>query len=258
MTFKDPIDVYNRKLFSQMTKDELLKETKKVISKLNRRITKLKKSGLSDYSKSYGRIKNYLISEYGTEKFSSKQLKNASFEERVNFLVNLKHFEKYKITPTDVKKQIKGEKEKIKERTGIELKEEQIMSLHKAMQKFREYSLSSGIVNYIDSETIRQFFTDHIEMSQNQINNFIEELDKFDKGVRDPIYIIDFIDNYDPSYNGSVRYTNSGIAYDPVDFVVYDEWHNKTNYTIDDQTEILYDEMGGMYTYNQNGELEKI
>ena len=163
MKFELPADVLNRKKYSQMTKGDIIKETKLSIQKLNRRIARLEKTGFAEYSKSLTRLQDYLKEEYGTKRFSSKHLINASFEERVKFLTQLKHFEGYHLLVSDVKEQIKNEIQTIHDRTEYTLTDKQLLTLNKAMKEYRKAVGSSEISKYLDSDTARKVFTNYIK-----------------------------------------------------------------------------------------------
>lgn len=255
---KLPQDILNRKEFAQMTKGELINLTKQSIQKLNRRIASLEKSGLADYSKSLTRIRTYLKEELGTTRFSSKHLMNASFNERVDFLVRLKHFEKYKLTQKDIKEQINQELERIHSRSELSLNKRQLLTLNKAMEKYREKSGTSEISNYIDSDTIREFFTDRIDdLNQTEIGYFLDDLEEYINNGG-TVYVKDFIDYYNPAYRAPVLTTANGIPYNFVTEKMLDEYGNETEYTIDPVTESLYSENGGQYRINEFGEIIEV
>lgn len=253
-----PQDILNRKEFTQMSKSELIKLTKQSIQKLNRRIASLEKSGLADYSKSLTRIRTYLKEELGTTRFSSKHLMNASFNERVDFLVRLKHFEKYKLTRKDVETQIKQELETIHSRSELSLNSEQLLTLNKAMEKYREKSGTSEISNYIDSDAIRQFFSDHVDgLNQTEIEYFLDDLEEYINSGG-PVYVKDFVDYYNPTYRAPVLTTANGIPYNFVTEKMLDEYGNETEYTIDPVTEALYSDNGVQYRINEFGEIIEV
>lgn len=257
MEFREPKDVINRKLFEKLTPEQLSEEINKSVKKLNARMRRIEASGYSGASHSYGRMVNYLRSETGTKRFSSKQTKNQSFTANVETLVQLKHFEEYKIGVKDIKKQISGEIKTIKERTGVELTEKQLLTVNKAMQSYREYSMKSTIADLLPSDSIRSFFTEYNDMTQSDVNHFVTELEKFSTGEYNRLELPTFIDKYDPNYGGAVDFTGSGIAFDPTTNQIYDEWHNKTDAYIDVSTEeVLIN--GVKYRYNEQGELYEV
>ncbi|MBR5786925.1 MAG: hypothetical protein IKY41_09550 [Clostridia bacterium] len=260
MIFESPSDTINRKLYTQMTKSEIIKETKSTIQKLNRRIARLEKSGLADYSKSLTRMRNYLKEEFGTKRFSSKHLINASFEERVNFLTQIKHFESYHIMVGDVKKQIANELETIRHRTEISLTQDQLLILNKAMEKYRTVVGNSELSNYIDSNQVREILTDYTmqKFSQEEMNNFFDDLQNFLQSDHSE-YIRDFLHDYDPNYRAPVSYTDvNGLPYNSVTYHLFDEWHEETQYEVDPATESLYDNNGRMFIIDDNGEMVEI
>ena len=231
---KEPLDVYNRKKFRNMDKKDLNKIIKQKIQKLNRRLASLRESGLADYSYTYKDLEKRLINEYNSLNFSSAHLRNASKEERVEYAVFLSHVETYKMTRKDILEQIKIDRERFKERSGRDLTDEQMRTLYKVMDMWHDYGGSNIIMEIIPSEQIREFFADHIDMTQADLDLFISEIDKFATGERNNLDLPLFLEYYDPQYGGAVKFLPDGSAFDPVDMTLYDEWREHTDETIYD------------------------
>lgn len=256
--FKEPKDTIRRKMYKDFSEKEVTQALKNAILKMNRRMTKLEKSGLAEYSNSYTRIKSFLKSELKSNRFSSKMFAKSSLEERKELLVRIKHFEDYQISPTDVRQQILGEIEQLKNKTGVEVTESEYVTIRNGMKRWREYIGHSNLAEVFTSDEARIIFTEKSFKSDYSVKRFISQLKKFDTGEYDEIDFPLFMDYYNTTYNAPI-YEENGIAYNPLNNDFYDtiRHQRKTGWKYDPDTNTIYDGKGGMYIY-ENGQLKEI
>lgn len=262
MKYKEPKDIINRNAALKMTDKELTKAIKRTVEKLNRRLTSLEKSGLHRVSASYDIVMNYIKSELGGKRFSSKKVQYASKQERAEFLTTLLHYESFGLTKTEVTKQLKSELQKLNEKMGgiipldekITLKE--LITIKDAMKLWREYIGHSNIADLMTSSEARQFFIMMRESTKKQVKQVFSELAKFNTGeYKREDYPI-FLDYYDASYGAPIT-SERGITYNPMNGVVYKN-HKPTEYIYDDTTHAIKDALFGLWFVNENGSWEEI
>lgn len=236
MKFKNPRDIINKKLFSTMTAKEVNKKIKNTISKLNRRLKTLEKSGYDKYSLSYQRIKEYLTSN-GSKYFSSKGV-GTDFETRVDFLTKLSHFETYKIGKKETISQLKDERRRINERYNVNISEEQLLTVKDAMRSWRLYIGTSTIYGQFTSDEARELFTENADITQPQVDRFISQLSLFDDGTYSPEDFVIFRENYNFDRGIPIR-TDNGVSYNPMNMRIYDNYYSETEYTYDDINDVV-------------------
>ncbi len=263
MNIKSPQDVINRKKAYTMSDKELTTAIKRSVEKLNRRLSSLERSGLHKASGSYDIVMNYLKSELGSKRFSSKKYAHSSFSERAEFLVVLKHYEEFELTKTGVTKQLNAELKKLNEKLGgilganfDKLKIKELLTLKDAMKMWREFIGHSNIADLMTSSEARQFFLMIRDSNKKQIKQVFKELEKFNTGeYKREDYPI-FMDYYNPIYGAPVT-TDRGIMYNPMNGVVYKNG-KPTSFIYEDTTHALKDGLFGLWFVNPDGSTEEI
>lgn len=269
MKLKTPKDVLNRNTALLMTPTELSKAIKNTVSKLNRRLTSLEKSGLAKHSYSYGRIMNVLNSDFGATRFSSKSVQYASHEERAKFLAVLQHYEQYGLTQKDIKKQLTEELANLNKAVkanispNLKLSMDELLTIKEAMRMWREKIETTNIGDLFNSKEARMFFTEKRVMTQTQLKKFITELRKFNpnkagESIYDPQDIDLFMSYYDTAYGKPVMKVHD-FFYNPVSGHVLNATTKKeTNAIYDPATNIYIDEHGNRYSYDSRGKKTKM
>lgn len=236
--FQNSIDVLNKLLLKTKTSKEITKEIKNTISSLNRKMKRLESSGYAKYSHSYDRIKDWLNSQ-GTQYFSSKSVARASEEQRIDFLVKLKHFNTYSIGVKDTKENLKREREHLNERYNTSVNEEQMLNIKNAMRMWREAMGRSNVADVFTSDEARELFTElYGNANEPQLDKFFTQLDRFNSEEYSREDFVLFRDYFD--FNLGIPITSANnIKFNPVNMRIYDNTYSETELTYDDINDVL-------------------
>lgn len=156
---KDPKDAIHRKAAEQMDDKKLNSEIRKLVSRLNSRLSALEKSGLHEESFSYERTINWLNQTFGSNRFSGS-ISSMTKQGKIQYYVHLQHFNRYHLTKT----QIQADKERFTKEfnkwAGTDFTTKEISEMYRALNKIlRDGSDEiTRLRELMGSDEIRDFF----------------------------------------------------------------------------------------------------
>lgn len=203
-----------------MKNKEVTSEISKIIKQLNRKMKNLESSGLYRYSKSYSKLLTYTNEQLESHYFSSKKFSNSSLKQRQDFLIKLYKMNQYEgLTKKSLVEHYNKSAEKLS--TGsLKLTASDIMAIDEKMGDWREFILSSNIADIFSSSEAREIFTQRTEMTQEQFNKFMKNLNKFNTGTYKKIDFDLFLRYYDYD-KGEVIAERNGIKFNPINGIIY-------------------------------------
>lgn len=230
-----PKDVVVRNQLRTMTDKEITKEMSKTISSLNKKLKQLEKGGYAGYNYSYSRIIEYAEKQLKSHYFSSKSVKNASREKRIEFLTMLKHYDRYMLNTKGTKKMLEAEAKRLSQRLSeknnapITISIDDLITLKNALKTYKEETGHLDLYHEFGSPEMQEYFGEHIDMSPSQIREFIDGLKQYDG---DKTAIILYKDYYDPNLGIPIK-TENNIDYNPITSKIYDSFYEETDYIYD-------------------------
>lgn len=192
----EPKDVIYRKAAEKMGDSKLNAEIRKLVKRLNSRLSALEKNGYSEESLSYQRIMKWLDSTNGTKRFSSAGLSGMSNKLKTDFYVKLQHFNRYHIKKSQIEEDKKRFTEQLNQFAGTSFTPQEVGELYRALNKIlRDGSDEvSRLRELMGSDEIRDFFLTRTLKADDITENFMEDLKNAIRTFADA-------DNYD--YEGS-------------------------------------------------------
>lgn len=222
MKTRTPEDVVRRNKIREMSRSEVKAEIAKSIKRLNTKMRNLESSGYDRYSGSYARLRD-INEKTGTHYFSSSHMAKASLKERKEYLYRLQTYETYKgMTETSVKESLKKTAEKLS-KGDLQLSEADIMRINDYMGEWREFIMHSNIAELMDSNEVRNIFTDNREISRQDFDKFMKELEKFNTGTYRKEDFDVFLKSYDYKQGRPIAHTPEGVAYNPMNGRIYND-----------------------------------
>lgn len=252
----EAMDVINRRALSQLSDKEISKEMKNTISSLNRKMKRLEKSGLAEYNYSYKRLTDYTEASLKKHYFSSKSVTNAGRQQRIEFLVALKHYNTYMLNAKDTKKMLQQEASRLSNAINQNLKEGEkpinlsvsdLLAVKDALEIYKYEVGHTNLFKEWGSPELQTFFAENVGMSYSQIMSFINGLKELDT-KEGRLNIKPYIDNYDRTLGIAIK-RDGVIEYNPITNKLYDSLYGETNYTYNANGQIL-DKDGNIVDYD--------
>lgn len=236
----EPRDIINRNKALEMTNTQLKKEINRLVSKLNKRITSLEKSGLSEESRAYYWITDFSRKTFGQPRLKSST-KNLGKKQMAKYYSQLKHLETYHL----LKSQIETDRERLRNQINLSGKynftDEDMRAIGRAMNmatRLGSEPLNARLRDLMGSNEIREMFLEKRMSPDDITENFVEDLKEELKKLpvdnqRDAEMSKSrlklFLDNYDPSIRRPiVRMPDSDTYFDPTTDEIIDPYTGET------------------------------
>ena len=251
----EAMDVINRRALSQLSDKEISKEMKNTISSLNRKMKRLEKSGLAEYNYSYKRLTDFTESSLKSHYFTSKSVTHAGRQQRIEFLVALKHYNSYMLNAKDTKKMLQQEASRLSNTINQNLREGEkpinlsvsdLFAIKDALEIYKEEVGYTNLFKEWGSPELQTFFAENVGMSNSQIMNFITGLKELDT-EEGRLNIKTYIDNYDKNLGIAIK-RDGDIEYNPITNKLYDSLYGETDYDYREGGQI-FDKDGNMIDY---------
>lgn len=192
----EPKDIIYRKAAEKMSDSKLNAEIKKLVKRLNSRLSALEKNGYSELSKSYGDVIKYLDFTTGTKRFSSAGLGGMSLKTKADYYSKLQHYSRFHLTKTQIEQDEERFVKQLNKFSGTNFTKDEVREMYRALNKIlRDGSDEiSRLRELMGSDEIRDFFITRTLKAEDITENFMEDL----KGA---IRTFAEADNYD--YEGA-------------------------------------------------------
>ena len=258
----EPKDVEIRNSLLSMTDKSLMKDINRLVKKLNTRLGRLEKSGLSKYTPAYYRVLKWIKKNTPSknETFTTGFLKSKSLKEKANYLTMLYHFENYKLTITDAKSIRENLRKSLKENLGREATYEEVDRVGDIMAIIYrdESNISDKFAEIFNSRDSREWATEHIDMTKEQAEQFLKDFDDYyHYGLENGLTsqdLKDFIDNYESDDN-KTYYDINGVKIDKDTGLLINNTTEELieGYYYDATSENIFDEQGNKLNVDDNG-----
>lgn len=226
---KEPKDAIYRKAAEQMDDKKLKKEIRKLVGRLNSRLSALEKSGLHEESFSYDRTIKWLNQTFGSNRFSWS-ISSMTKQGKVQYYVHLQHFNRFHLTKTQVQEDKERFTKEFNKWAGTNFTSKEISEMYRAMNKIlhdgsdeisrlRELMGSDEIRDFFVTKTLRpeQITDDFMDDLKDAIRTFAEQDNADFEGTQ----LRFFFEYYDPTLRRA-------IVQDPITEQYYDlvtnEW----------------------------------
>lgn len=174
---KEPKDVIHRKAAEQMDDKKLNNEIRKLVSRLNSRLSALEKSGLNEESFSYKDTIKWLNQTFGTNRFSGS-ISTMSKQSKSNYYARLQHFNRFHLTKTQIQEDKERFTKELNEWAGTNFTTQEISEIYRAMNKIlRDGSDEiSRLRELMGSDEIRDFFITKTLKPDDITDEFMDDL----------------------------------------------------------------------------------
>lgn len=237
----EPKDVILRHSLSHLSDKEITKQIKNNIQNINRKLKRLEKSGLSEYNYSYKRIKDFTQSILKSNYFSSKTLRNAGREQRMEFLVLLKHYNTNMLNAKETKKMLEKQADELTKRisdtSDVKLDYKDIMTLYDRLDYYKEVMSNTEVYKEFGSPEMLEYFAVHLNYSDDSFKMFIESATNPDMKNED---FLTLRETFDWNLGVPIEYDKTtGAAYNPITNKMYDSYYDETDYEMSQNGTIL-------------------
>ena len=174
----EPKDVIYRKAAEKMSDNKLNAEIRKLVKRLNSRLSALEKSGYNELSKSYSDVIQYLDFTTGTKRFSSAGLGDMSLKTKTEYYAKLQHYNRFHLTKTQIEKDEERFVKQLNKFAGTNFTKDEVREMYRALNKIlRDGSDEiSRLRELMGSDEIRDFFLTRTLKAEDITENFMEDL----------------------------------------------------------------------------------
>lgn len=226
---KEPKDIIYRKAAEQMDDKKLNNEIRKLVSRLNSRLSALEKSGLNEESFSYDRTIKWLNQSFGTNRFSGS-VSSMSKQSKAQYYAHLQHFNRFHLTKTQIQEDKERFTKEFNKWAGTDFTSKEISEMYRALNKvFRDGSDEiTRLRDLMGSDEVRDFFITQTLKPDEITDEFMDDLKSAirtfaeqDEAGYEGAQLRLFFEYYDPAIRRA-------IVQDPVTEQYYDivtnEW----------------------------------
>ena len=237
----EPKDVILRHSLSRLSDKEITKQIKNNIQNINRKLKRLEKSGFSQYNFSYKRIKEFTKSNLKSEYFSSKTLRNAGREQRMEFLVLLKHYNTNMLNTKETIKMLDKQAEALENRisgdANVDLNYKSMMQLYDRLDYYKEIMSDTEVYKEFGSPEMIEYFAIHINYNDDSFKTFVDAATNPNLSNEDFLILRE---TFDWNLGVPVKYEEiTGAAYNPINNKMYDSYYEETDYEMSQDGAIL-------------------
>lgn len=226
---KEPKDIIYRKAAEQMDDKKLNNEIRKLVSRLNSRLSALEKLGLNEESFSYDRTIKWLNQSFGTNRFSGS-VSSMSKQGKAQYYAHLQHFNRFHLTKTQIQEDKERFTKEFNKWAGTDFTSKEISEMYRALNKvFRDGSDEiTRLRDLMGSDEVRDFFITQTLKPDEITDEFMDDLKSAirtfaeqDEAGYEGAQLRLFFEYYDPAIRRA-------IVQDPVTEQYYDivtnEW----------------------------------
>lgn len=209
---KEPKDVIYRKAAELMDDKKLNSEIRKLVGRLNSRLSALEKSGLNEESFSYDRTIKWLNQTFGTNRFSSS-VSSMSKQGKTQYYAHLQHFNRFHLTKTQIQEDKERFTKEFNKWAGTDFTSKEISEMYRALNKvFRDGSDEiTRLRDLMGSDEVRDFFITQTLKPDEITDEFMEDLktairtfaDQDDEGY-EGTQLRFFFEYYDPTIRRAI------------------------------------------------------
>lgn len=173
----EPKDVIYRKAAEQMEDKRLNNEIRKLVSRLNSRLSALEKSGLNEESFSYDRTMKWLNQTFGTNRFSGS-VSSMSKQSKAQYYAHLQHFNRFHLTKTQIQEDKERFTKEFNKWAGTDFTSKEISEMYRALNKvFRDGSDEiTRLRDLMGSDEVRDFFITQTLKPDEITDEFMDDL----------------------------------------------------------------------------------
>ena len=173
----EPKDVIYRKAAEQMDEKKLNNEIRKLVSRLNSRLSALEKSGLNEESFSYRDTVKWLNQTFGTNRFSGS-ISSMSKQSKSNYYARLQHYNRFHLTKTQIMEDKERFTKEFNKWAGTDFTTNEISEIYRALNKIlRDGSDEiTRLRELMGSDEIRDFFITKTLRPDNITDDFMDDL----------------------------------------------------------------------------------
>lgn len=173
----EPKDVIYRKAAEQMEDKKLNNEIRKLVSRLNSRLSALEKSGLNEESFSYDRTMKWLNQTFGTNRFSGS-VSSMSKQSKAQYYAHLQHFNRFHLTKTQIQEDKERFTKEFNKWAGTDFTSKEISEMYRALNKvFRDGSDEiTRLRDLMGSDEVRDFFITQTLKPDEITDEFMDDL----------------------------------------------------------------------------------
>ena len=173
----EPKDVIYRKVAEQMDEKKLNNEIRKLVSRLNSRLSALEKSGLNEESFSYRDTVKWLNQTFGTNRFSGS-ISSMSKQSKSNYYARLQHYNRFHLTKTQIMEDKERFTKEFNKWAGTDFTTNEISEIYRALNKIlRDGSDEiTRLRELMGSDEIRDFFITKTLRPDNITDDFMDDL----------------------------------------------------------------------------------
>ena len=217
--------ILKRKVTSMSSK-EVTAQISKVKKDINKKLKTLENTGYNRYSHTYEKVLTFIKEETGVKSniLTSKHISHADLKTRQEFLYRITKISNWEgLTPESIEASLQKSAEKLN-RKGVDVTTEQLKQINEYMGKWYNYMNHSTLINLLPSDQVRTMFSELTVRNTptEQIDNFINELEKFDNGEYKKRDFDIFLNYYDFN-KGVVVAERNGIKFNPMNGTIYDD-----------------------------------
>lgn len=174
----EPKDIIHRKAAEKMSDNKLNTEIRKLVKRLNSRLSALEKSGYNELSKSYSDVIKYLDFTTGTKRFSSAGLENMPLKTKADYYAKLQHYNRFHLTKTQIDKDEERFVKQLNKFSGTNFTKEEVREMYRALNIIlRDGSDEiTRLKELMGSDEIRDFFITRKLNATDITENFMEDL----------------------------------------------------------------------------------
>lgn len=218
-------DAILKRMVTSLSSKEVTAQIAIVKKDINEKLKVLEDTGYNRYSQSYKKVLSFIKEETGVkgDRITSRHIANAKLTKRQEFLYKITKMSVWEgLTPDSVEYGLQKSVKHLKDK-GVNVSTEQLKQINKYMGDWYDYMGHSTLANIMPSDQIRTLFSELTErnVSSENIENFISELENFDKGTYRKKDFDIFLKYYDYE-KGIVVAEQNGIKYNPMTGVIYD------------------------------------